>query len=106
MFWFYLAMNNAPLNINSIRQPAPNAQNTTNNQTERQYNLPNVGVVSPPAISRTPMADTMTLKKQENPRMAYKLTPKSIKGFKLQNIFSLAIAGCSIGALLKLLKKK
>ncbi len=106
MFWFYLAMNNTPLNINSIRQPAPSTQNNENTQTERIYNLPKVGVVNPPVISKTPMADTLTIKKQENPRMIYKLTSNAFKGFKLQNVFSLAIAGCSIGALLSLLKKK
>ena len=95
-------MNNSPLNLNSIRQPAPSVSNT---KKERVYNAPNVGALAVPSISTTPLADTMAIKKQENPRTAYKLTPKSNKGFKLQNVFSIAIAGCSIGALLELLKK-
>lgn len=98
-------MNNAQANLNSIRQPAPSVQNTSTAQIERKFNLPNVGVVMPPSISKTPLADTVAIKKQENPRMAYKLTTKANKGFKLQGFFSLAIAGCSIGALLKLLKR-
>ena len=98
-------MNNAPANLNSIRQPAPSVQNTAAAQTERKFNIPKVGIVTPPSISKTPLSDTVTIKKQENPRMAYKLTSNAKKGFKLQGFFSLAIVGCSIGALLKLLKK-
>ena len=98
-------MNNAPANLNSIRQPAPSVQNATGAQKERKFNTPNVGVVTPPSISKTPLADTVAIKKQENPRMAYRLTSNANKGFNLQGFFSLAIAGCSIGALLKLLKK-
>ena len=98
-------MNNAPANLNSIRQPAPSVQNTPAAQQERKFNVPNVGVVQPPSISKTPLADTVAIKKQENPRMAYKLTTNANKGFKLQGLSSLAIVGCSIGALFGLLKK-
>lgn len=97
-------MNTAPLNFTSIRQPAPSVQNASVAPGERKFNIPHVGVVMPPSISKTPLADTVATKKQENPRMAYKLTTNANKGFKLQGFFSLAIAGCSIGALLKLLK--
>jgi len=96
-------MNNSSTNLNSIRQPAPSVQAPQN--VERKFNKPNVGIVNPPTISRTPLDDTIAIKKKENPKMAYKLTPKSKKGLKLQSLFSLAIAGCSIGALLELLKK-
>ena len=95
-------MNNSPVNFTSIRQPAPSVSGT---QKERVYNAPNVGVLTVPTISTTPMADTMVLKKQENPRMAYKLTPKSNKGFKLQAFLSSGIVVCSIGALFKVLMK-
>ena len=91
-------MNNATLNKNSIRQPAPSVANP-NNSTQRKFNLPNVGIVSVPSISKTPLGDTLAIKKQENPRMAYKLTPKSNKGLNFQNVISLLIAGCSIVAL-------
>lgn len=98
MFWFYSAMNNATLNLNSIRQPAPSVA-TSNDTTQRKFNLPTVGVVNVPSISKTPLGDTLALKKQENPRTAYKLTPKSNKGLNFQNVTSLLIAGCSIVAL-------
>ena len=96
-------MNNAALNLNSIRQPSPNVGKEENQQ--HKVNLPKVGVVTVPTISQTPLGDTIELKRKENPKMAYKLTPKSKKGLKLQSLFSLAIAGCSIEALLELLKK-
>ena len=99
-------MNNSPLNLNSIRQPAPDVTSSVQTTTaERKFNVPNVGVVSVPSISKTPILDTLEIKKQENPRTAYKLTSKSNKGFNLQTNLSLAIVGCSIGALLKELKK-
>ncbi|MBQ4647016.1 MAG: hypothetical protein IJB79_06680 [Candidatus Gastranaerophilales bacterium] len=98
-------MNNAPANLNSIRQPAPSVQSANGAPVERKYNTPNVGILEVPVISRTPLLDTMTIKRQENPRTIYKFTTNANKGFKLQNFFSLAIVGCSIGALLKLLKK-
>lgn len=97
-------MNNSPLNLNSIRQPTPSVQNP-NGTNERVFNRPNIGVVNPPSISSTPIDDTLEIKRQENPKMAYKITPKSRKGFKIQNLFSLGIFGCSIGALFELLKK-
>ena len=93
-------MNNANLNINSIRQPAPNVAQATSEVQQRQFNLPKVGVVSVPKISKTPLADTLALKKQENPRTAYKLTiENNKKGLNFQNAISLLIAGCSIIAL-------
>ena len=98
MFWFYSAMNNATLNLNSIRQPAPSVA-TSNDTTQRKFNLPTVGVVNVPSISKTPLGDTLALKKQENPRTAYKLTPEKKKGSNFQNVISLLIAGCSIVAL-------
>lgn len=97
-------MNNSPSNLNSIRQPAPSVQKPKGS-TERVFNRPKVGVVTLPAISNTPVADTLEIKKKENPKMAYKLTSKSNKGFKIQNLLSLGIFGCSIGALFELLKK-
>jgi len=63
-------------------------------------------VVDVPTISKTPLADTLVLKEQQNPRTIFKFTPKSNRGFDMQNTFSLAIVGCAIVALLNLLKKK
>ena len=102
MFWFYWAMNNATLNTTSIRQPAPSVASTNDTPKQRKFNLPNVGVVNVPSISKTPLGDTLAIKKQENPRTAYKLSPKSKKGLNFQNVISLLIAGCSILALFSL----
>ena len=99
-------MNNSPMNLDSIRQPKPSVGVSDVTKKERVYNAPNVGIVNPPTITKTPLEDTLVIKKQENPKMRYLLTPKSNKGFKFHNIFSLGIIGCSIGALLSLLKKK
>ena len=94
-------MNNATLNKSSIRQPAPNVANT-NDTTQRKFNFPNVGVVNVPSISKTPLGDTIAIKKQEHPKMAYKLTPERKKESNFQNVVSLLIAGCSIVALFAL----
>ena len=103
------------MNLDSIRQPTPNVvgensssikpDNKTKNEPKK-FNLPIVGVVDVPTISKTPLVDTLVKKEQENPHIIYKLTPKSNRGFNLQNLFSLSIVGCSIGALLSLIKKK
>lgn len=101
-------MNNSPSISNSIRQPAPSvsdAKKSNEDVIDRKYNAPNVGVVTLPQISKTPLADTITIKKQENPQSKYKFSLKTIKGFKIQNFCSIAIMGCSIGALLQLLRK-
>ena len=58
-------MNNSSTNLNSIRQPAPSVQAPQN--VERKFNKPNVGIVNPPTISRTPLDDTIAIKKKENP---------------------------------------
>lgn len=101
-------MNN--LAFNALKQPAPNitdakSVSVSQNAPKREIKYPNVGVVDAPNISKTPISDTIALKKQENPRTIYKLTPKSNKGFRLHNILSGAIIGCSVGALFSLLKK-
>ncbi|MBQ8634663.1 hypothetical protein IJ425_00735 [bacterium] len=102
------------MNIDSIRQPTPNVVGQNSNainqsatkKEAKKFNLPKVGVVDVPTISKTPLVDTLVKKEQENPQITYKLTPKSNRGFNLQNLFSLTIVGCSIGALLSLIKKK
>ena len=104
-------MSSASLNVNSLRQPTPSVvgdlqqAEVANQKQAKKLNVPNVGVVDVPTISKTPVGDTLAIKKQENPRMAYKLTRKSNKGFNLQNFFSLSIVGCAIVALLSGRKK-
>ena len=104
-------MNSADVNFNSLRQPAPSVAGdlrqaeVADKKQAKIFNIPNVGVVDVPTISKTPMADTLVIKKQENPRTIYKLTSKGNKGFNLQNFFSLSMVGCAIAALLSGRKK-
>ena len=106
-------MSNTQVNLN-LRQPTPNVvsgnvnndiETSQTSNTERKINYPEVGVVTIPNISKTPLADTLALKKQETPKMAYKLTTKKNNGFTLQNFFSLSIIGCALVALFGGLKK-
>lgn len=107
-------MNNFPMNLNLPSQPAPNVVGATGNASvevaekkpQRVFNIPKVGVVDVPVISKTPLPDTIEIKKQDNPKMAYKLAPKSNKGFNMQNASSIGIFACSILALISLLAKK
>ena len=114
MFWFYSCMNNASLNTNSLRQPTPSLDGDIQKQQKRKievspvtrkFNAPVVGTVDVPSISKTPIADTLVIKRQENPRTIYKLTGKSKSGFNFQNFSSLIIVGCSLVALLSGKKK-
>ena len=81
--------NNIKLNT-SI--PAPNiAQDSKTEQTKQySYNFPKVGVVNVPKISQTPISDVLALKKQENPKMRYKLNTKKA-GIYFDNISSALI---------------
>ena len=102
-------MNNAPMNIDSIRQPNPNvvgAKDASSNQPAKTFNYPKVGVADVPTLSKTPLADTLVIKEQQNPKPKLQLPKKSNRGFNVQNLLSFTIFGCSIGALLMLLKKK
>ena len=103
-------MENLQTNLNAFKQPVPVMVNNANNQAgqKKTFNFPNVGVVNPPSISSTPIADTIVLNKQENPKMAYKLTAENLqykKGAKLQTICSIGIAICGLIALLSGKKK-
>ena len=64
------------VNSTAAKQPAPSvgeAKNETAPQKPaRKYNRPSVGVVDVPNISKTPIEDTLVLKKKEYPRMKYK----------------------------------
>ena len=73
---FYVCMNNSPMNLNSIRQPAPSVGGD-DAQVERKFKLPNVGVVGVPTISKTPLGDVLALKKQ------YKFTLKFMQSLIL-----------------------
>ena len=96
---------------NSVKQPLPstmednsNVQNasstTTETKEQRKYNRPNVGVVEVPTISRTPMADTVQIKKQENPYTVYKYIPKPKITGNFQKYASIGTFVLGIGALI------
>jgi len=91
------------LNLNSVKAPAPNLSKNKapeENKTKRTIKRPNVGVVSPPNISTTPIFDTMVQKKNENPRKKYKLTQKKHSFFNMQNIISTCIVALGAVSLL------
>lgn len=83
----------------SPKAPAPNfsdekkgeiKEDSKTTKPKRQYNMPNVGVVDAPNISKNPLSDTLRLKKQEMPKTAY-LDNSSLKkksGFSFYNITS------------------
>lgn len=108
-------MDNAIANLNSIRQPNPTiggqnvvVQNQSNlvQNNPTKTNVPKIGVVEVPTISTTPLADTLTLKKQQTPKIKLKYISKSNRDFNLHNICSFSVIGCAIIALLSLKKKK
>ena len=96
---------------NLIKQPPPstmeansNTSNITKSDTQpaiqRKFNRPNVGVVTPANISKTPMADSIEIRKKENPQSKYKYIPKlKIKG-NFQKIVSTGVFLGGISALL------
>lgn len=96
---------------NDIKVPEPNISNgSSDNKTEnkkealrkaplRQYERPNVGVLSVPDISKTPLSDTYSKKREDNPRVKYKFTPNKIyKKFKMNNLISLSILSMGLVA--------
>ncbi len=96
---------------NFIKQPLPstmeensNTQNSTQNteekKEERKYNRPYVGIVGVPNISTTPMADTVEIKKQENPYTKYKYIPKPKITGNFQKFASIGTFVLGIGALI------
>ena len=101
--------------INSIKQPAPSIVTATNKgsgiqknevpQPKRKINTPNVGVVDVPNISKTPISDMLTIKKQENPRMAYKVAEKKNGFFKFHNIATIGISTASLYCILESILK-
>ena len=61
---FYIGMT-VSVSQNALKQPAPNIISNNQQQAKKVPKMPNVGVVSVPKISKTPLEDTITLKKQE-----------------------------------------
>lgn len=108
MFWFYFCMSNSLQNLNAFKQPAPTIVSSNSNGAKSEFKYPNVGVVNPPTISKTPLADTLYLNKKENPQTAYKLTQQGKKyqnGFKFSSFSSIVILICGTIAFLSGKKK-
>ena len=87
----------------NIKQPAPSVDNTS--VQKRKINRPNVGVVDVPNISSTPLKDTLTIKKQENPKIIPVQKPKKSSYFKFQTVLSAIVTLCGIGSIINLIKK-
>ena len=99
-------------NQNTIKQPLPSTMEANLGANEpikeaqeqptaqRKYNRPYVGVVEVPEISRTPMADTVEIKKQENPYTKYKYIPKPKIQGNFQKIASIGTFVLGLGALM------
>ena len=92
------------METNSVNlfQPKPAIEDKSSAEKNKNYELiksPNVGVIEPPVISKTPLGDTLCIKKQDNPRMAYKITPKTTKLDLINSLSFILISACSIAAL-------
>ena len=97
--------------ISNIKQPAPstigNNQENKENQEKKYRILPsrNIGMVDAPSISKTPLGDMISIKKEENPKAKYQ-NYSNKKDLSAVNIISLTgVFVCSILSLLKLRKK-
>ncbi len=98
--------------INAIKQPKPSTipkeEQKKAVKPKRQFNRPNVGVVDVPKISNTPISDTMSKNKAQNPYITYKLdkntNKKTKRNIDFNNFVSIAITALGIGSLASLIK--
>ena len=93
-------------NLNALKQPEPNIVSNNPSETKRETARPYVGVVDVPNISKTPIADVIELKKQEQPHTVYKLSEKPKGNLKLNTICSVGVILGSLISLISLVKKK
>ena len=92
-------------NIATLKQPAPKViSGEEKPQEKREIKVPAVGVVDVPNISKTPMADTLALKQQENPHTVYKLTSKKKPNLNFSNVSTVGIIGFGLAALISIIK--
>ncbi len=98
-------MENVSSNISAIKSPEPNIVTKNKEKPKRKIKRPNVGVVNPSYISKTPIEDTLTIKKQENPQTRYKLTSKKNSAINLNNFTSLVVLGCGFISGFSIFKK-
>lgn len=96
---------------NNITQPPPEITGfkkikRLNTQPGRKINRPCVGVVQVPYISKTPLADTLSIKEKENPHMKYKIVLNKKKSdVRFSSFVSLSVIGCAFYSLMKIFKK-
>ena len=122
-----LQIKQANLGINQsnqqIKQPIPNIQtnsinqNSQNNETnitkennnsKEKYKIikpPHVGEIIVPKISKTPLCDTIELRKKETPKIKYKSNTKKTSLLSIHSMAFLTTITCSIIALTGLIKK-
>lgn len=91
--------------FNKIKSPEPNLVSSQKTDPKRKIKRPNVGVVNVPQISSTPLADTLSINKQENPHTIYKLTNKKDSFLNLNNLASIGILACGGYLTLPYIKK-
>ena len=98
----------AQTNLNILKQPAPQvvSEEPKKDSKKRVFNIPKVGVVDVPKISKTPLADTIAIKKKENPHTVYKLTNNRKPKPTFENMSTFGIIGLGFLALLSLFKRK
>ena len=96
--------------LSKIKQPTPSvsASNTTeiDGKKYKIIQAANVGVVSAPKVSTTPLTDWVEFKKEENPHIKYKLKGKKYNHKNLQTLFSLGIISCAVISVIKLIGNK
>ena len=94
-------------NFAKIKQPKPVVENNNNNNKEvkRQYNMPSVGVITPPKISASPIADALIYTQNEHPQIKYRSKFKKYKFLTPQCAMFLGIMATGILSVVKLFKK-
>ena len=98
-------MDNFGVNLNKIKQPEPNLS-TSYDTAPRAIKVPYVGIISDINPTKTPVSDTIEIKK--NDMIIPKFKPIKIKniGAEFNNIATGGIIACGIVGLLSLIKKK
>ena len=95
--------------IQKIKQPAPSISSSNIQDENKKYKIirnANIGVIQMPKTSNTPLTDWVEIKRQENPRLKYKVTFKQNKLPKFDTIAGLGVIVCAIVSVIKLFKNK
>ncbi|MBR1617354.1 hypothetical protein IJ670_04315 [bacterium] len=91
----------------NVVQPKPSILNSEETKPKQLKFIkrPEVGILTPPKISTTPVADELYLRQQENPHKVYNLTPKITKIIDIHTISLFAVVGSLIAIILGIGKK-